>query len=145
VGFQPTVGRTNDGSSTPQEIVFRANDRCDQENLLEQRKNGVHALTAPLDNETSNWAYMVMASLAWSLTAWSALLIPVHGRWKEKHATAKKALLRMDFVTYRNAMIAIPAHIIRTSGKVIYRFLAWNPWQPVFFRLVEQLRKPMRC
>ena len=51
----------------------------------------------------------------------------------------------MDFVTFRNAMIAIPAQIIRTGGKIIYRFLAWNSWQPVFFRLVEQLRKPMRC
>jgi hypothetical protein len=136
---------TNDWTSTPREIVFRANDRCDQENLIEQQKNGVHALTAPLDNETSNWAYMVMASLAWSLKAWSALLVPVHGRWKEKHEMEKKSLLKMDFVTFRNAMIAIPAQIIRTGGRIIYRFLAWNSWQPVFFRLVEQLRKPMRC
>jgi hypothetical protein len=51
----------------------------------------------------------------------------------------------MDFVTFRNAMIAIPAQIIRTAGKIVYRLLAWNPWQSVFFRLVEQLSKPMRC
>jgi hypothetical protein len=25
----------------------------------------------------SNWAYVVMASFAWSLRAWSALLVPV--------------------------------------------------------------------
>jgi len=136
---------TNDRTSTPQDIVFRANDRCDQENLIAQQKHGVHALTAPLDNETSNWAYMVMASLAWSLKAWSALLVPVHGRWKDKHESEKNSLLKMDFVTFRNAMIAIPAQIIRSAGKIIYRLLAWNPWQPVFFRLVEQLRKPMRC
>ena len=136
---------TNDWTSSPETIVFDANDRCDQENLIEQHKNGVHALKAPLDNLTSNWAYMVMASLAWSLKAWSALLVPVHGRWKEKHEQEKKTLLRMDFVTFRNVMIAIPAQIIRTSRKIIYRFLAWNPWQTVFFRLVEQLRKPLRC
>lgn len=136
---------TNDWTSTPEQIVLDANNRCDQENLIEQQKNGVHALKAPLDNLTSNWAYMVMASLAWSLKAWSALLIPVHGRWKEKHEQEKKTLLRMDFVTFRNAMIAIPAQIIRTSRKIIYRLLAWNPWQTVFFRLVEQLRKPLRC
>ena len=88
---------------------------------------------------------MVMASLAWSLKAWSALLTPVHGRWREKHESEKQTLLRMDFVTFRKAMIAIPAQIVRTAGKIIYRFLAWNPWQPVFFRLVEQLSKPMRC
>ena len=136
---------TNDWTSTPKEIVFHANDRCNQENLIEQQKNGVHALKAPLDNLTSNWAYMVMTSLAWSLKAWSALLVPVQGRWKEKHEREKNALLRMDFVTFRNAMIAIPAQIVRTSGKLVYRFLAWNPWQPVFFRLFEQLRKPLRC
>ena len=136
---------TNDWTSTPEEIVFDANDRCDQENLIEQHKNGVHALKAPVDNLTSNWAYMVMASLAWSLKAWSALLVPVHGRWKEKHEREKKTLLRMDFVTFRNAMINIPAQIIRTSRKIIYRFLAWNPWAPVFFRLMDQLRKPLRC
>jgi hypothetical protein len=72
-------------------------------------------------------------------------LIPVHGRWKEKHELEKKPLLRMDFATFRNAMIALPAQIIRIAGRIIYRLLAWNPWQPVFFRLVEQLSKPMRC
>lgn len=136
---------TNDWTSPAEAIVFSANDRCNQENLIEQQKNGVHALTAPLDNLTSNWAYMVMASLAWSLKAWAALMIPVHGRWKEKHESEKKTLLRMDFATFRNAMIAIPAQIIRTAGKIVYRLLAWNPWQSVFFRLVEQLSKPMRC
>jgi hypothetical protein len=136
---------TNDWTSPPEKIVFRANDRCNQENLIEQQKNGVYALTAPLDDLTSNWAYMVMASLAWSLKAWAALLLPVHGRWKERHEAEKTTLLRMDFLTFCNAMIAIPAQIIRTAGKIIYRFLGWNVWQPVFFRLVEQLRKPLRC
>jgi hypothetical protein len=50
--------------------VFRANDRCNQENLIEQLKNGVHALRMPVSTLVSNWAYMVMASLAWTLKAW---------------------------------------------------------------------------
>ena len=53
--------------------MFPANDRCDQENLIAQLKSGVHALTTPVDDLVSNWAYMVMASLAWSLKAWSRL------------------------------------------------------------------------
>ena len=61
------------------------------------------------------------------------------------HESEKKTLLRMDFATFRHAMINIPAQIIRTSRKIVYRLLAWNPWQPVFLRLVEQLRKPLRC
>ena len=70
---------------TAEAIVFSANDRCNQENLTCQLKGGVGALTAPVNSLLSNWAYMVMASLAWSLKAWSALILPEEGRWQEKH------------------------------------------------------------
>lgn len=122
------------------EIIFSANDRCDQKNLIQQHKHGVHALTAPLDSLNSNWAYMVMASLAWSIKAWSALLLPVSPRWQERHAAEKQRLLRMDFATYRNVSLNVPAQIVRTGRKTVYPFLAWNPCQGVFFRLVGRLR-----
>ena len=35
---------TNDWTSTPAEIVFSANDRCNQENLIAQLGSGVRAL-----------------------------------------------------------------------------------------------------
>ena len=77
---------TNDWTSTPAEIVFSANDRCNQENLVAQLGSGVRALRAPVDNLMSNWAYMVMASLAWNLKAWLALWTPPPpGRWHAKH------------------------------------------------------------
>jgi hypothetical protein len=136
---------TNDRKSSAREIVSEANGRCDQENLIEQQKNGVRALTAPLDSLLSNWAYMVIASLAWSLKAWAALLLPASGRWKEKHEQEKRTLLRMGFHTFRNAMINIPAQIVRTGRKIVYRFLSWNPWQHVLFRLFDRLRVPLRC
>ena len=71
---------TNDRTTAASEIVFLANDRCDQENLIAQLKGGVKALAMPVDNLVSNWAYMVMASLAWSLKAWSPLVLPEGGR-----------------------------------------------------------------
>ena len=74
-----------------------ANDRCDQENLIGQLKGGVKALAMPVDNLVSNWAYMVMASLAWSLKAWSALVLPEQGRWAEKYRSEKRSLLRLEF------------------------------------------------
>jgi hypothetical protein len=88
---------TNDRTTPASEIVFLANDRCDQENLIAQLKEGVKALAMPVDDLVSNWAYMVMASLAWSLKAWSALLVPVHPRWAERHRAEKRSLLRMEF------------------------------------------------
>jgi hypothetical protein len=136
---------TNDRQAPVEEIVFEANDRCDQENLIEQHKNGVRSLTAPLDNLMSNWAYMVMAALAWSLKAWAALLLPAGGRWKKKHEEERRKLLRMDFATFRSALIQVPAQIIRGGRRILCRLLAWNPWQHVFFRLLDQLRRPLRC
>lgn len=135
---------TNDRKRSATEIVQRANGRCNQENTIEQQKNDVRSFTAPLDNLHSNWAYMVIASLAWSLKAWSALLLPENGRWKEKHQEEKQRLIRMDFSTFRNAWINVPAQIIRTSRRIVYRFLAWNPWQPAFFRLLDTLNRPLR-
>ena len=135
----------NDWDAPAEEIVFTANGRCDQENLIGQLKSGVRSLSAPVDNLTSNWAYMVMASLAWSLKAWAALSLPEQGRWKEKHADEKQKLLRMDFATFRRAVIQVPAQIVRNGRRIIYRLLSWNPWQHVFFRFLDQLRLPLRC
>lgn len=136
---------TNDWEKPAEEIVFEANGRCNQENLLAQLKGDVRSLSAPVDNLLSNWAYMVMGSLAWSLKAWTALLLPEEGRWQEKHRAEKQKLLRMEFSTFRHAMLQLPAQVLSAGRRIVCRLLAWNPWQPVFFRLVEQLRRPLRC
>jgi hypothetical protein len=136
---------TNLTAESSREIVLLANDRCDQENLIEQLKNGVSAMNMPVNNLVSNWAYMVMAALAWSLKAWLALALPEHkGPWQERHAVQKQQLIKMEFKTFLTAMIRVPCQIIKTSRRIIYRLLAWNPWQVVFLRLVETLRRPLR-
>ena len=53
---------TNDRDATAAEIVFGCNDRCDQENLIAQIADGVRALSAPVDNLVSNWAYASSAT-----------------------------------------------------------------------------------
>ncbi len=136
---------TNDRTAPASEIVFCANDRCDQENLIAQLKGGVKALAMPVDGLVSNWAYMVMAGLAWSLKAWSALVLPEGGRWAAKYRAEKRSLLRMEFSTYCVAMIGVPCQIVRTAGRIVYRLLSWNPWQGVFLRLVERLHGRRLC
>jgi len=136
---------TNDWTTPASEVVFVANDRCDQENLIAQLKGGVKALAMPVDNLVSNWAYMVMASLAWSLKAWSALVLPEGGRWAEKYRAEKRSLLRMEFSTFCVAMIQVSCQIVRTAGRTIDRLLSWNPWQGVFLRLVERLHGRRLC
>ncbi|PYS45743.1 MAG: IS1380 family transposase [Acidobacteria bacterium] len=61
---------TNDREMTKEEVVFFANDRCNQENVIGQLKSGVNALRMPSDGLVANWAYMVIAALAWNLKAW---------------------------------------------------------------------------
>src|SRR5207244_1602077 len=110
---------TNDREAPADQIVFQANDRCDQENLIAQLKSGVHALTAPVDNLVSNWAYMVMASLAWTLKAWAALLVPEEPRHAQEHRAEKHALLRMEFATFRAPVIELPCQIVRGGRRLI--------------------------
>ena len=126
-------------------IVFLANDRCNQENLIDQLKHGVRAMALPVDTLLSNGAYMVMAALAWTLKAWFALLLPVSGRWAARHAAEKAVVLRMEFKAFLQAFLLIPAQVVRTSRRIVFRLLAWNPWQAVFLRGVDRLRGPLRC
>jgi hypothetical protein len=123
------------------EIVFCANDRCDQENLLAQLHSGVRALRAPLGNLESNWAYMVMTALAWNLKAWWGLLLPeAAGRWQEQHRQEKAWVLKLEFKAFVNAFVRLPCQIVRTGRRLLYRLLSWNPHQRIFFRVVSVLR-----
>jgi hypothetical protein len=132
---------TNDWTSSPAEIVFSANDRCNQENLHAQLKGGVCALQAPVDDLESNWAYMVMVALAWNLKAWWALWpTEVPGRYAQRAREQKETVLRMEFKTFVNAFMRLPCQIVRTSRRLIYRLLSWNPWNGMFFRVLDQLR-----
>jgi hypothetical protein len=132
---------TNDWVSEADEVVFLANDRCDQENLLAQLHGGVRALRAPLDNLVSNGAYMVMTALAWSLKAWWALLLPEQpGRWQERHRAQKQWVLRLEFKAFVQAFVRLPCQVVRSGRRLLYRLLSWNPYQPIFFRLLDVLR-----
>ncbi len=130
---------TNLRDIPPEKVVFEANDRCDQENLIEQLKHGVRALHAPVNTLNSNWAYMVMAALAWNLKAWMALMLPVPAQERALHERERRTWLRMDFRTFLNAVIHVPAQVVRSGRRRIWRLLAWRPQLPVFFRLLDAL------
>jgi len=134
---------TNDAETAPADIVFLANDRCNQENLIDQLKHGVGAIRMPVDTLLSNWAYMVMAALAWTLKAWFALRLPETGRWATRYAAEKAAVVRMEFKAFLHAFMLLPVHVVRTSRRILFRLLAWNPWQAVFLRGVDQLHQPL--
>lgn len=136
---------TNDTSRTTQDVVFFANKRADQEKLIGTLKSEVRSLRAPVDGLVSNWAYMVMTTLAWSLKAWSALLLPRGGRWAAKYEEQRTRLLTMGFRGFVEAMIRVPVQVIVAARQIKVRLLAWNAYQQVFLRLASAVERPLLC
>ncbi len=128
------------------QVVFAANDRCDQENTISQLK-ACGALTAPLDNLVSNWAYMAIASLAWSLKIWSGLMIRPRGssNVRKGEAKTKRSLIRMDFKTYCQTVMQVPAQIIRQSRQLVYRLLSYRESMEPLLLMNENICRPLRC
>jgi hypothetical protein len=136
---------TNDWQSTPQQIVFSANDRCQQENVLAQLA-AVRALHAPVNDLLSNGAYMLMTALAWNLKAWLALSLEIKpARGQTEQLAQKNKLLSLEFRTFVNYLLRIPSQVVKTARRIVVRLLAYNTWLPVFFRLSEQFARPRRC
>lgn len=122
---------SNRWDMTAEEIVGLANGRCDQENVIEQLKNGVNAMRMPVDDLVSNGAYMVMAALAWNLKAWFALLVP-----EREHGLA---LLKMEFRSFLQAVLLLPVQIIRAGRRIVWRILSYNRWLPDLFATFERI------
>jgi Transposase DDE domain group 1 len=124
---------TNRWDLSVEQVVGLANGRCDQENVIEQLKNGVNAMRMPVHDLVSNWAYMVMAALAWNLKAWYGLLVPDRERGLE--------LVRMEFRRFLHAIILLPVQVIRGGRQIIYRLLGYNGWLKDFFATWQRLQK----
>jgi len=131
---------TNKVGICPEEVVEHSNNRCNQERLIGELKSGVNALSMPLGDLHSNWAYTVIATLAWNLSRWIGLVLPTSGRWTEKHTDEKRRATKMRFRTFVQAMMTMPAQIIRMGRQLVVRLLDWNPWRHVFFRALDAVR-----
>ena len=108
----------NDDAIEGPEVIREANARCDQENVIEQLKNGVNALRVPVNDLVSNWAYMVIASLAWTLKAWFGLTL--------SNRLDCDAVLRMEFKKFLNLVIRIPCQVIRGGRRLRIRLLGYT-------------------
>ncbi len=107
------------------EVVRCANERCDQENVIEQLKNGVNALRVPLYDLVSNWAYMVIAALAWNIKSWFAMMMHLKRDRKE--------YLAMEFRRFIHSIILIPCRVTRRARSITIRLLGYQPTLDRFF------------
>lgn len=104
---------------SPAEVVRCANERCDQENVIEQLKNGVNAMRLPVYDLVSNWAYMVIASLAWNIKSWFAMMM---------HLKAdRKTYIGMEFRRFINSIILIPCQVMRRARSITVRIIGYQP------------------
>jgi len=53
--------------------------------------------------------------------------------------------LRMELKAFQQAFMLIPVQVVRTGRRLVFRLLAWNPWQAVFLRWFDACRTPLRC
>jgi hypothetical protein len=126
---------TNDRTMTTEEVVFFANDRCNQENVIGQLKSGVNALRMPSDGLVSNWAYMVIAALAWNLKAWYGLVT--------ESPNTRRDILRMEFRRFLISYIQLPCQIVNTGRRLVFRILTYSSHLETFFAtfdFIKQLR-----
>ena len=110
-------------------MVWQANQRCDQENLIEQLKNGVGALRVPVYDLVSNWAYMVIASLAWSLKAWFGMTLP--------RAADRDDIVGMEFKRFVHAVMLVPCQVLRKARRLVLRVLAYTSRVRLLFRSMQ--------
>ena len=107
------------------EVVRCANERCDQENIIEQLKNGVNALRVPLYDLVSNWAYMVIAALAWNIKSWFALMM--------HRKSDRSEYIRMEFRRFIHSIILIPCRVMRRARTITLRLIGYQPTLDRFF------------
>ena len=105
---------------TTQQVVLESNGRCNQENVIEQLKNGVQALRMPADTLVANWTYLVIAAQAWNLKVWLGLLLPAR--------LGARRLIRMEFRRFVTCVIGLPCQIVTTGRRLLYRLLTVNDW-----------------
>lgn len=128
------------------EVIDGANRRCNQENTISQLK-ACGALRAPLDNLDSNGAYMLFASLSWTLKVWSGMLIRVKGNEPQKRVRreARSRLIKMEFWTYMNSLMLIPAQVVRTARQRVFRLLTYRPSVDLLMTMHDHVSLPLRC
>jgi len=101
-------------------VLRFAYGRCDQENTIEQMKNGIQALRMPTGELLANAAFLMCGQLAWCLRSWLSLL------------ALPKETLRYKWNWFRHAFVYVAAKITE-SGRQAHVHLTG------FHRFVEHM------
>ena len=95
--------------------------------------SGIKSMGLPTSDLLSNWAYMVIATLAWNLKAWYGLLIPDR---KES-----RRVIAMEFKQFFHDFVMIPCQILKSGRRIVYRILCYKESLPIFFETFDVIRR----
>jgi len=87
------------------EVFCFAYGRCDQENTIEQFKNGIAALRMPTGELLANSAFLMAGQLAWCLRSWLSLL------------ALPSETIRWEWKWFRQAFVYIAAKITHSARR----------------------------
>ena len=105
---------TNEQAPPAEQIAAQANKRCNQENLIAQLKGQVHSFSCVSNTLEANWAWMIIASVAWTLKSWFALFAP---------RPERRRLIGMEFRTFQNHFINLPVQVVRGARRTTLRII----------------------
>jgi hypothetical protein len=102
--------------------------RCDQENAIEQAKNGLHGFRMPTGTLLANGAFLLAAQVAWCLKSWLSLVaLPAE-------------TLRWEWKRFRHAFVYVAARVVTLARDVVVRVHDSHRWCDVMLRAHERLR-----
>ena len=87
----------------------------------------------PSDGLVSNWAYMVIAALAWNLKAWYGMVTLA--------PAVRRDILRMEFKRFLGSFVHIPCQIVSTGRRLVYRILTYSRHLETFLETFNHIRE----
>ena len=76
-------------------------------------------MCAPLYDQLSNWAHMVIAALAWNIKSWFAMVMP--------HKQDRQRYIAMEFRRFLNNIILISCRMARRARTIVIRLIGYQP------------------
>jgi hypothetical protein len=94
-------------------------------------------MNLPVESLISNWAHMVITTLAWNLKSWLAQTLEISG------VTSAYHLRKMEWRTFLNRWIRIPVQVLVQGRRVVFRILSSSPQAKNLLQAANALnRKP---
>jgi hypothetical protein len=119
---------TNIEGTSAHEAIDQTYLRCDQENVIEQFKNGLGGLWMPTGELHSNAAFLVCARLAFNTKSWLAM------------TALPEECIRWDWKRFRFAFVYLAAIIVRHARAITVRLSRAHRFWRENLTALEKLR-----